>query len=357
MSAHIRVILLACALITTCGRANAMEFFVAFNGGNCFGCAWVAGEGEIDEQTPARFREFVDKNGNPGLIYLNSPGGNLAAGLELGQLLRETDTTVSVGRTIPFDGNDPVYSEVVDGICASACAYAFLGGKQRFFSAGGKLGFHQFYTSGSLEASAESAQAMAGLILMYVIDMGIDPRILSIASLIPPNDILWVPQSQASELNITNDSLESRGWRLEPHRNGLVIHNVYADGANRSYELSIFWRCSKNAPFILVTESSPGYASQITDGQLINFNTPYENISRLHVDDAVYKIDAQAVEFQRLSGDTFYVSIRLPSDFNRLAEANVEFRPDLPRYMGPLISFSTKMPGLKWLNTLKRNCI
>jgi len=64
------------------------------------------------------------------LVVLNSEGGYLADGFDLGELLRKNNATVlitSIGR------------------CSSSCATAFLGGGSRFMEPGAELLFHAPY--------------------------------------------------------------------------------------------------------------------------------------------------------------------------------------------------------------------
>ena len=103
------VLLLACVLLSaTRAIAQEMEFRGASNGGNCVSCGWVAGEGEITADTPKRLLDFVSENYIPKNIVLNSPGGSVIGGIELGRLIREIGANTSVGDTrclIPwFDG-------------------------------------------------------------------------------------------------------------------------------------------------------------------------------------------------------------------------------------------------------------
>ena len=65
---------------------------------------------------------------NPAIknVVLESEGGDLYAGLEIGRMFIDfaVDTKVTV-------------------FCESACAYAFLGGQNRILGRGGRLGFHR----------------------------------------------------------------------------------------------------------------------------------------------------------------------------------------------------------------------
>ena len=69
------------------------------------GIQWISAEGTITLATPNDFRMFVAQHhdqlyeGGP-LVVLNSPGGNLAAGLTLGMAFRAAHIKTAVGATI-----------------------------------------------------------------------------------------------------------------------------------------------------------------------------------------------------------------------------------------------------------------
>lgn len=80
--------------------AEPMTFRRGWSGGNCNGCEWIAAQGEIMPDTPARFREYIAENGKPYYITLHSLGGDLGAGIELGQTIRKHGATTMIGRTV-----------------------------------------------------------------------------------------------------------------------------------------------------------------------------------------------------------------------------------------------------------------
>ena len=106
-----------------CALGAPMTFRETGTGGNCDGCAWFAADGEITTDTPTAFSRFMaDKQYHP-TIYLNSPGGNLAAGLKLGGLIRNAGLSTGVAQSVP-EPEDPRFDRLVPGKCVSACAYA-----------------------------------------------------------------------------------------------------------------------------------------------------------------------------------------------------------------------------------------
>ena len=114
--------------------------------------------------------------GTPTSVILDSPGGLVSEGLVLGRMFH----TGHIATIVKGDG----------AICFSACALAFLGGRDarsgmplRIKMSGGKLGFHQFrrvhdplkiYTKVDYEAEVAHAQTMTSLIVRYLRDIGED---------------------------------------------------------------------------------------------------------------------------------------------------------------------------------------
>ena len=165
--------------------SDSMTFVLAGNGGNCNGCEWVAAQGDITDETPTAFQNFIAENGTPYLIVLNSPGGNLVAGIQLGQMIRDTGATTEIGETVPeTDQGLEKWRKILPGICASACAYSFIGGVERFVDREGKLGVHQFYSTDDSSIDSKTVQSLVGLTLLHTLRMGVDPRVIVAASVL-----------------------------------------------------------------------------------------------------------------------------------------------------------------------------
>ncbi len=140
------------------GLAEPMHFESETTGGNhC--CQWIQATGDISEETATNFERFF-KNTQfvPHAVRLNSPGGRLAGGILLGQKFRELGVSTEVGSSTSstYEINSrkfKLYSEA-PGYCASACAYAYLGGVARTLDEGSKIGFHRFYTHAAIASSS-----------------------------------------------------------------------------------------------------------------------------------------------------------------------------------------------------------
>lgn len=87
-------------------------------------------KGAISRETPIAFSNLVKTNPKIKDVFLDSPGGDLFAGISLGQIIYRQGLSTIVNK-----------SE-----CASACALAFLAGHKRVaITATEKFGFHRQY--------------------------------------------------------------------------------------------------------------------------------------------------------------------------------------------------------------------
>ena len=88
-------------------------------------------EGVISPETTANVKSLLKRVPGIRIVFVDSPGGDLFAGLALGRVLASVDVQAIVGPTAQ---------------CASACALAFLGAKSRLILAQkGAFGFHRQY--------------------------------------------------------------------------------------------------------------------------------------------------------------------------------------------------------------------
>ncbi len=137
------------------------------------GSAWfIFLDGEINSEAATRFEQYIKRHRIPdrSFVYLNSPGGSLRAGIELGRLIRKYRLSTNVGkRSIGairrFD--------IEAGGCYSACAYTYLGGQFRYLNKKSRYGVHQFASRAGDEGSAQIASA---IIVDYIRSMDVDSK-------------------------------------------------------------------------------------------------------------------------------------------------------------------------------------
>ena len=121
-------------------------------------------------------RRALEKNPAIRTVVLAGPGGRAQVGFDLYRMFRERKLATRV-----------------DGGCASACTFAFLGGVDRSISPGGRLGFHRASFPGLSEDDMyESNRDMR----RFLIDGArITPSFADRIFATPP-DSIWVPTPQ-----------------------------------------------------------------------------------------------------------------------------------------------------------------
>lgn len=352
-----------------------MTFAAATNKGNMNTSAWISATGTIDPGTPDRFRAFVESEEfPPGQIVLHSPGGNLAAGLELGRMIREAGLTVHIGRTErSFEGYDAPcdtwYDRVEAGICASSCAYAFLGGRERFVdspyypTAPNRLGFHQFYGSpdqgsdmltpaqaAEIQASTMSvAQALTGKIVLYAIEMGVDPRIVAFASATRSDDLYHPTAAEIDELAIASGTgLEP--WFMEPYGDGLVTATKPYRSDSMLRQVTAFCRGAGTAQFLITMDLATPSFSNPDDLPL--------NAVEMTIDNDRYAITRPDL-LVRYGDRSIFITVPVRSLEPMITRASrIDFRLDAARVMGgfsegnDLDETARRSIALAW-----RNCI
>lgn len=241
-----------------------MRFELQGNGGNCNGCEWILAEGTITKNTPSNFARYLRSSGSEdglrAMIRFNSPGGSLLAGLELGRMMRKSGALVTIGSSKPDENG---WYEDSPGVCISACAYAFLGGDERWLFEDEKLGFHQFYDKRAIEDFDAKIfdgydrvldQVITGYVANYLIEMGIDPNLYVFSSKVPPKEVQYISLEDALRWNVASGKDTAEKWELIAFEKGLVAR-FRTRISNREFRIY----CRKTGPELAVI--FPGLAS------------------------------------------------------------------------------------------------
>ena len=252
--------------------AAEMEFFRESSGGNCSSCAWLRADGEIRLNTPERLLAFLKKESpHEGMeVRLNSPGGNLMAGLRLGEIIRQYKLNTVVGTSEPFTPNAKyeAYSRQRSaGSCASACSFAFLGGVLRSAKAG-EVGVHQFYQRAALATpdqklfsanDVSSNQALSGQLLDFAVRMGADPGFVMAGARTRPDAMHYFDAEELSRFRISWDPASFKPWTIEPYRSGIVANSTSHD---ETLSVTVFCRADR-VPRMMFTTKVSGSAHKM----------------------------------------------------------------------------------------------
>jgi hypothetical protein len=167
----------------------------------------IVADGVIEAETPQAFVDFAEQASQSrrlrSVIFMNSPGGNVVASMELGEDFRRLRAAVVVAGFASVGSR----SGPVSGQCLSACVYALMGATQRVAPPESRLGLHRM----SLKASGESDGGLAdrrlvGILARYAAQMGVNPA------------IVWQAESQTPGTLHILSAAEIVHWRLASTR-------------------------------------------------------------------------------------------------------------------------------------------
>jgi hypothetical protein len=146
--------------------------------------ALVTVEGDLEAGDHNKFRTQVGRL-TKAVVVFNSDGGNLLAGIEIGKTIRlKSFATV-----------------VLDGLrCASACAFAWLGGSPRFMERGAQIGFHAAY----IEDGGRASESGVGNALLgsYLTQIGLLEHAVVYITQAGPRQMTWLTLPDAKQIGI-----------------------------------------------------------------------------------------------------------------------------------------------------------
>jgi hypothetical protein len=299
-----------------------MRFWTAWRGGNCAECEWIAAEGTIVPETPKKAEEFLKANPHQ-LVYLNSPGGDLQAGVELGRLFRKRSIHVVVGHTPPPPDPESSATYPEEGRCVSACSYAFLGGVTRNAEKN-EIGIHQFSwqlnnfalesnksvqnTIGSNAGFAlSSAQKVAGYLIAYVREMGVDPQFVSVAS--STEDIHYLSEQELTSFRVSWEAEAFGPWQIRPWGTGIY---AFAERSDKKQTIFVYCNSDKKPRLRVqgiehlaeIQDQLDGPASSIEDA----LGAQVDSVKASRLDNGVAVLDMSLVDFKpkNLKGKSDY---------------------------------------------------
>jgi hypothetical protein len=186
-------------------------------------------DGRIDAGAPDRLSKALDGIKGRTAIWLNSAGGNLFAGMQLGRIIRRhgASTHIIDARTL------------LPGECYSACSLAFLGGVYRFSDNGARYGVHSASLGPSGE-SADRAQDLSAAVGSYIREMGVDVRVLDLWTKARPDEMYVLSRRETEDLGVANNGRKPPEWSVAASGGGsrLQGRQVTADGTG-----TVFFSC------------------------------------------------------------------------------------------------------------------
>jgi hypothetical protein len=177
-------------------------------------------EGDILEQ------EIVERGiSSYSTVYLNSPGGSLYGGIELGRVIRKYGFSTGLGEA-PVSKDDYGSS----GVCFSACTLAYLGGKFRYFHDNSLFGVHRFYSEQPPHDAEATAQIASAAIITYLGEVGVDPNFFVEMTKASSDSIRTLSEAQLVKMGVVNNGIGSTSWSIQANKGSAETSFLYLRG-------------------------------------------------------------------------------------------------------------------------------
>lgn len=138
------------------------------------------------------------------IVTFNSTGGNIISAMAYGRTIRSLGLS-----TLQIRSSE----------CASACALAFVGGVNRHAEPGA-IGVHQssFAPEHTLDGQSAVAavQRVTAHIITYLVEMGVDPRLLQLSLSVSSDDMRYLTASEMQDFKVTTNGESTLAQALQP---------------------------------------------------------------------------------------------------------------------------------------------
>lgn len=179
--------LLTCASIPSGAAAVDFQPVTLDNGSTV-----VVVKGEFRFEDQAEALESAVRAASAKVVTFDSGGGNVDSALRLGRAIRSMGLSTIQLRSLE---------------CSSACALAFLGGVNRWAEPG-SIGVHRTSFSGETvldgHQAAAAVQALTAEIMTYMIEMGVDPRLLQLSLSTDSDDMRYLTSKEMQQYALVN---------------------------------------------------------------------------------------------------------------------------------------------------------
>ena len=167
----------------------------------------VIADGVIETDTATNFIAFAKSasvNSNlHSVVLLNSPGGNVAAALELGEAFRRLHVAAIVAAYAASDG----VAGPVAGQCASACVYALMGAVKRIAPPMSQVELHKMRTAPSLFGQRQFADdRLVAMVARYARRMGVHPEVVFTAESLPADSVRVLSRSDLARWKLATSA-------------------------------------------------------------------------------------------------------------------------------------------------------
>jgi hypothetical protein len=192
---------------------------------------YIFADGYICSDTDQKFQQFLDQNPPKApntIVVLNSGGGDVTAGLRMGEIIRNAKMWTQVGSLYPLmiGGNQNIPAPAVPfiarpsappfaGYCYSSCTFTFMGGVHRTIDYGSNYGVHRFAFTDQVANPADQAQINSAALVQYIIEMGISPDYMTEMVKAGGNNVTNLSMKILQQLKIVTPRWNTK-WRITP---------------------------------------------------------------------------------------------------------------------------------------------
>lgn len=182
-------------------------------------------DGSFDLNSPEKVQSAVNQVHSGSIFFhLNSPGGSLLAGMQIGRIIRQIGGETYVQKfKIPID-NSVDNSE--SGECFSACTLAFLGGIHRYIDKQSVYGVHRFSKDSTQSTDLDVAQIMSAAITDYIVEMGVSPKLFNKMVEAGSGEIRILNQQELKDLQVVNGNSGKPEWSIEAIKGGMYLRGM-----------------------------------------------------------------------------------------------------------------------------------
>lgn len=156
--------------------------------------------GELENADGEKFFRLAMQSKQGTIVFLEGPGGSLRAGIEIGRAIRLAGYPTAV---------------VDQSACASACAYAWLGGRKRYMGASARIGFHAAFHTSRPGSASGMGNALLGA---YLNQLDLPMAAIAYMTEAEPNTMRWLTLRDAAQYGIAVESVEDAAPSPPPRR-------------------------------------------------------------------------------------------------------------------------------------------
>jgi hypothetical protein len=150
---------------------------------------FITVSGAIEPEDGIKFNRIVSEVKN-GFVVLDSPGGAVLSGLEIGRLIRNKKLMTGVPSST---------------LCASSCALIWLAGATRYAEESSMVGFHAAYViRNGKQVETGVGNALIGA---YLNELGLSDKAIVFVTKAPPEGIEQLTKAKSEQVGIAYKSI------------------------------------------------------------------------------------------------------------------------------------------------------